>query len=977
MTRLISGRVEKIDSANVSADRYQYLRLEEAEPDLGLPSSLGQVFTSNLTGVRSWITLNTADINETSNLYYGNDRVRAFIEGNIFSQDIILRSNLEIYGDLVVQGNTVSLNTATLIVEDKNIILANGAINSASADGAGITIDGAQANLIYKASSDRFVFNKTIEANVAGTVTQLINHTTSNLLEGNNLYFTNTRAILALDNSNVNIGNLFVGDIISGNTLVIRGINVADDALLGNVLVTGITGNTLRIEDIFAVDIRVDSITSNTWNRLYSSNVIETDNLYYTNARVDSRIAELSINVFSDVDITNVSNDSVLIYDANSNTFVPSDLVKATASDVANIVLTLDNFTTSNVAEGDNLYYTNSRVLSAVNPLLVTSNVIEGNNLYYTNSRVTAHIAASDIETLNLTVDGNLIVVGNLSYLQVQNLEIADNMVYLNANSNISNPDLGWSGNYNDGTYAHTGVFRDASDGIFKFFEGYTPEPDESAYINVAHESFRFANVQAENFIGKISTLSNHTTSNLIEGSRLYYTNARVDSRVSELSINVLTDVDITNITNGQILVWNSSSNTFIVSSPDTAQAANVAQFALLANVSNTVLTLSNFDTDDLSEGNNLYYTNARVYANLLQTSVSVHKDIDIDVSLLQEDDILIWDGTKFVAQQVNAAVAANVAEYVLSLSLNDTDDLQEGNTNLYFTEERVVSALTPGRGISISQTGIISSVDDSADFNLLLDGGVGKFISNTMSNVLVFPSPASTSDRFILRSIQITNASDEDISVSGNLTMTGNTATFANRVPIPVGGSIEFLKRAQAFNRNDSISMIGFDANSNPAPNLATVSFSYETVPTTGGLFSTGKHISAGNVNHVLYDFQNTYGVLESIKLVNIDDSDQTRARVIWANSNNNIVSYFAYNLALPQNSSIEVLSATKRLNSGDKILVRTNSNTKISAIISGRLGDVTQILEFPTSIVSGQSSSVYWETDVADGTSIYYSIE
>ena len=80
MTRLISGRVERIDSANVSADRYEYLRLEEAEPDLGLPSSLGQVFTSNLSGGRSWVTLDTANVNETSNLYYTNARVEAFLQ---------------------------------------------------------------------------------------------------------------------------------------------------------------------------------------------------------------------------------------------------------------------------------------------------------------------------------------------------------------------------------------------------------------------------------------------------------------------------------------------------------------------------------------------------------------------------------------------------------------------------------------------------------------------------------------------------------------------------------------------------------------------------------------------------------------------------------------------------------------------------------------------------------------------------------
>ena len=70
MTKLTSGRVEKVDSANVSADRYQFLSLKEAEPDLGLPTTAGQVFTSNTTGSRYWTTLDTGNVVETSNLYY-------------------------------------------------------------------------------------------------------------------------------------------------------------------------------------------------------------------------------------------------------------------------------------------------------------------------------------------------------------------------------------------------------------------------------------------------------------------------------------------------------------------------------------------------------------------------------------------------------------------------------------------------------------------------------------------------------------------------------------------------------------------------------------------------------------------------------------------------------------------------------------------------------------------------------------------
>jgi hypothetical protein len=60
------------------------------------------------------------------------------------------------------------------------------------------------------------------------------------------------------------------------------------------------------------------------------------------------------------------------------------------------------------------------------------------------------------------------------------------------------NPDLGFAGGYYDAGYAHAGLFRDASDGIFKIFDGYTPEPDEAVNIDTTHASFSFAPIKVD-----------------------------------------------------------------------------------------------------------------------------------------------------------------------------------------------------------------------------------------------------------------------------------------------------------------------------------------------------------------------------------------------------------------------------------------------------------------------------------------------
>lgn len=68
-----------------------------------------------------------------------------------------------------------------------------------------------------------------------------------------------------------------------------------------------------------------------------------------------------------------------------------------------------------------------------------------------------------------------------------------------------ANVDLGWAGGYQTSptdinTYAHAGIFRDATDGVFKIYEGYTLEPDAQVNIDTTHSSFSYASVAGKTF---------------------------------------------------------------------------------------------------------------------------------------------------------------------------------------------------------------------------------------------------------------------------------------------------------------------------------------------------------------------------------------------------------------------------------------------------------------------------------------------
>ena len=73
-----------------------------------------------------------------------------------------------IQGNLQVTGTTTTINSATLDVADLNITVAKGAANAAAANGAGLTVDGASATMLYNSTTDTFNFNKGVVANVTG-----------------------------------------------------------------------------------------------------------------------------------------------------------------------------------------------------------------------------------------------------------------------------------------------------------------------------------------------------------------------------------------------------------------------------------------------------------------------------------------------------------------------------------------------------------------------------------------------------------------------------------------------------------------------------------------------------------------------------------------------------------------------------------------------------------------------------------------
>ena len=68
-----------------------------------------------------------------------------------------------VLGDLVVQGTQTIINSTTMSVNDLNLVLADSAADATAANGAGITVNGANATITYSVAGDKWNTNKDLD----------------------------------------------------------------------------------------------------------------------------------------------------------------------------------------------------------------------------------------------------------------------------------------------------------------------------------------------------------------------------------------------------------------------------------------------------------------------------------------------------------------------------------------------------------------------------------------------------------------------------------------------------------------------------------------------------------------------------------------------------------------------------------------------------------------------------------------------
>jgi hypothetical protein len=246
------------------------------------------------------------------------------------------------------------------------------------------------------------------------------------------------------------------------------------------------------------------------------------NNQWYTDYRVESAsgaligyfdselgLLETTVNnniSLSETELVGIINTaSVANTNYTDSEIIALNLTAGLVSASAAAVSYADSLTTTDVAEGTGLYFTNQRAIDA------------GSATYLTQSNAATTYLPKTGGTLsgNLQVDGNITVTGSTAYVNVTEFKVDDPMIYLAGNSSANLVDIGFVGNYNDGSYAHTGLVKDATDGRWKFFSSVESEPTGTIAFNegildpVAMGSASvIGNVNASAFIGDGSQLT-------------------------------------------------------------------------------------------------------------------------------------------------------------------------------------------------------------------------------------------------------------------------------------------------------------------------------------------------------------------------------------------------------------------------------------------------------------------------------------
>jgi hypothetical protein len=457
--------------------------------------------------------------------------------------------------------------------------------------------------------------------------------------------------------------------------------------------------------------------------------------------------------VTAKLDVTAVSGHSAVSAMVSADELLVHDSANGVLKKITSANL-IGSFDTDALTEGSsNVYFTDARVRSSVDGYLsggtgvtvssgaisIGQDVSTTANVTFNNIAVDGTLTTDDITAATVTASGNMIVGGNLTVqgtttsVNSTTVEIADNILVLNKDATSGVLDAGitvergsdgdksfiwdetndrWStggeslaagiignvvGNVT-GTVSSianhdTDALAEGSSNLYYTAARFTAAltATDTDALSEGSTNLYFTNARAEaSFDTKIAAADSDDVS---EGStNLYFTTARADAVIAAASVGDLSDVDISSIADGNTIVWDNANSTFT-----TADHFDSADFAT---------AIAALTTNDIAEGTNLYFTDARARAAVSASGDLAYNSTTGVMSFTQRTNSEV-EGLAKAAISATGDLSYNsttgvfsvttykTADFNTDLATKTTDNLTEGSGNLYFTDARVASYLS------------------------------------------------------------------------------------------------------------------------------------------------------------------------------------------------------------------------------------------------------------------------------------------
>jgi hypothetical protein len=516
----------------------------------------------------------------------------------------------------------------------------------------------------------------------------------------------------------------------------IDNLTTADIEENGNLYYTQARADARVAAGIAAIDYPVDSVNGKTNTVvLTTSDIAEGTNQYFTTARARSSVSGTGSIAYN-------STTGVISYTGGSNPTTTDELPEGTTNLYYTSTRANSDFdtrlatkTTSNLNEGTNLYYTTSRANSDFDTRLATkstTNLAEGTNLYYTTAR-----SNTDFD-------------GRLATKSTSNLAEGTNLYYTDAR--VRTAISGGTGIAYDNTtgvvavdttiatktYADNAATSAANSAVAALVDSAPATLDTLNELAAAlGDDANFATTVTNALGQKLNTadfetafdghLAEKTTTDLAEGTNLYYTTARARSAYTgtgNITVNATTGVISFEGPTG----------------PDT--------------------------TDELTEGTtNLYYTTARANA-------------DFDTRLATKSTTNLAEGTNLYYTD---------GRFDTRLATKSTTDLAEG-TNLYYTDSRFdtrlatksTTNLAEGTNLYYTDARVRAVVDNNVDLDV--DGSNNVYVKSLRTDTRIKGEmQATTNDSYVFPVTPLTAVSDNNgYSAASSIAGQAGNSAFA-----------------------------------------------------------------------------------------------------------------------------------------------------------------------------------------------------